>query len=161
MTDACFSAFFGDLQNLSDVTLAGFQWGTYQPPGRDPKWGYVGNATGSVVRVVLNTTLLANHEGHKSREPFFGIELLHTAEPGAGGASIACVSGCQCATTEVNTRAQEYSLPQTTTVAVTQSGACVVEVKVAEAGRVVLTGITLGETYDGQLPARAPVAGLE
>ena len=161
-TYACFSAFFGGLRNLSGVTLSGdFEWSTYQPPGRDPKWGYVGHSLGAFVQVVLNTTLLANHEGHASRKPFIGIELLHTAEHGAGVASVACVAGCQCATTEVNTTAPEYSLPQTTTVAVTQSQTCAVEVNITQQGRVVFTGITLGESYDGTLPARAPVAGLE
>ena len=159
MTYACFRNFLGDLKNM-EVTLNGFEWGTYQPPHRDPKWGYVGHMEGSSFLVSLNTTLRGNSEGHKKREPFVGIELLHTAEAEAGVASIACISGCQCIATEIDTKAPEFSLPQTTTVVVTQNDRCVMQVTITRRGKVVFTGITLGETYDGTLPARTPVSGL-
>lgn len=160
LTYSCFSAFFGDLKNL-ETTVDRFEWGTYQPPRRDPKWGFVGHALGASVRVVLNTILRANHEGHEIRQPFVGIELLHTSALDAGAASITCTVGCLCSSTEVDTKASEFSLPQTTTIVVTESNRCIVEVKVTRQGKVVFTGITLGETYDGSLPTRAPVAGLE
>lgn len=166
LTYACFSAKDGggEMQVLN-ISTQDFGWTDYSHHG-DRRFGYVGNQSGAWLTFIVNTTLHATAEEHASREPFVGVELVHTADTGAtagAAAVVTCLHGCEClpAETRVETRAEEHTLPQTTAVQVTQAPDCTMRITVDGPGRLIFTGITLGETYDGTTPVHsAPVAGF-
>ncbi len=164
LTYACYSSKDGGLQRLN-LTMQQFNWSDYSHNG-EKRFGFVANQSGAWIAVSMNTTLHATAEDHETRDPFVGIELIHTADTGATAAATAlvtCTQGCTCtpAETRIDTRADSHSLPQTTAVQVTQSPACTVRIAVDGPGRLVFTGITLGETYDGTTPVHsAPVSGF-
>ncbi len=46
-----------------------FQWANDQPQGRNPKWGFISTMPGSVLRLVLNTTLDVTRKGQVRAAP--------------------------------------------------------------------------------------------
>ena len=111
LTSACYAASDGDegLRRLEmafqpgalpNGTAAGFEWGSYRHGGGGgdedgAKTGLISYAPGSSVSIQLNTTLPRTSEDHAFREPFVGVELLHSGDGGATAAGTARIRRAQ------------------------------------------------------------------
>lgn len=163
ITRACYGADSG-LRALAAPGAVGFEWSDDAARAGSNKWGYEATAADATVafrvssRPPPGTRDAGDAAGDDARATqLVGVQLLHTSVNG-GAARLTCEGDCTCEAMTVDCAADAFSLPRTHHVNVTAAEACVVRVTVARAGRVKVTGITLGTSLDGTVPQPSATA---
>ena len=159
VTDVCHSA----LDSLAPThpravaaAARGFSWADDTGQG---KMGWVATMQGSSLALTLDTRPPPWHQPAQWEEEdrnqaggwrtFVGVELLHSYQ-GMGAATLSCSGGCTCEPVEASLESGAFSLPSSHHVLLqAPADGCVVTVTSSKAGKVKVTGVTIGRAVDG------------